>query len=411
MPTPKINQDRLWNSLMELAEIGRTDKGGVCRLALTEVDRRGRDLFVEWCRAAGCEVRVDRMGNLFARRAGRRADAAPVLTGSHLDSQPTGGKFDGAYGVMAALEVVRSLNDHGIETEHPVDIVSWTNEEGSRFAPAMIGSGVYAGAFNLEYGLSRTDPEGVTLGDALETIGYAGTEPMGGTRPAAYLEAHIEQGPILEAEAKTVGVVLGVQGIRWYQTQVFGQDAHAGPTPMNGRRDALLAAARMIQAVNDAGRSQSPDGRATVGVIRNKPNSTNVIPGEVEFSVDLRHPQEGALDAMEAFMRERFDAIAGENGTRVEFERIWNSPPVAFAEKCIVAVREGAEALGYTHRDIYSGAGHDAVYAARVAPTGMIFVPCEKGLSHNEEESATPVDLAAGCNVLMHAVYSLAGAG
>lgn len=407
MSEPSINAQRLWDSLMEMARIGATDKGGVCRLALTDEDRRGRDLFVRWCKEAGCSVRVDAMGNIFARRPGRDASLAPVLSGSHLDSQPTGGKFDGAYGVLAALEVVRTLNDHGIETQRPVEIVSWTNEEGSRFAPAMVGSGVWSGTFDLDYGHSRADADGVTLGGALKTIGYAG-DAGNGERPAAYLEAHIEQGPILEAEGKTVGVVLGVQGMRWFEATVTGQDAHAGPTPMTGRRDALLAAAKMIVAANQAGLSQAPDGRATVGVIRNKSNSTNVIPGEVFFTVDLRHPQEQALDAMEAMLREHCDAIAAETGTRLDLRRTWNSPPVAFSERCVDAVRVGTQAFGYAHRDIYSGAGHDAVYVSRVAPAGMIFVPCEQGLSHNEAENATADDLAAGCNVLLQALRRLA---
>lgn len=409
MSKPNINQQRLWESLMTLARIGATDKGGVCRLALTEVDRQARDLFVQWCRDAGCTVRVDAMGNIFARRAGRDPAAAPVLTGSHLDSQPTGGKFDGAYGVMAALEVVRALNDHDVQTQHPVEIVSWTNEEGSRFPPAMIGSGVWAGVFDLDYGHSRRDVDGVTLGEALHAIGYNG-EGLMEQAPAAYLEAHIEQGPILEAEERTIGVVQGVQGTRWFEITVTGQDSHAGPTPMEGRRDALLAAARMIVAANETGLSQSPDGRTTVGVIRNKSNSINVVPGEVFFTVDMRHPRGESLDAMEALLRERCEAIAAQNGTQVQVERIWYAPPVDFARPCIEAVRAAAEQGGYAHRDIFSGAGHDAVYAARVAPTGMVFVPCEGGLSHNEEENATPGDLAAGCQVLLHAVQRLADA-
>ncbi len=408
MSEPGINGQRLWDSLMELARIGATERGGVCRLALTEEDRRGRDLFVRWCEAAGCRVRVDAMGNIFARRAGRENGLAPVLSGSHLDSQPTGGRFDGAYGVMAALEVVRTLNDLRIETRRPLEIVSWTNEEGSRFAPAMVGSGVWAGAFDLEYGHSRADAEGVTLGEALAAIGYAGSAMDTAERPAAYLEAHIEQGPILEREAQTIGVVLGVQGMRWFEVTVTGQDAHAGPTPMEGRRDALLAAARAIVAVNQAGLSQAPDGRATVGVIRNRSNSTNVVPGEVFFTVDMRHPQVAALDAMEARLREQCEAIGTDSGTGFALRRIWDSPPVAFAAPCIDAVRAGAQAAGQSHRDMYSGAGHDAVYVARVAPTGMIFVPCAGGLSHNEQESATPEDLSAGANVLLRAMRQLA---
>ncbi len=407
MSEPRINSQRLWDSLMALARIGATDRGGVCRLALTDLDRQGRDLFVRWCRDAGCAVRVDPMGNIFARRPGEDDTLPPVLAGSHLDSQPTGGRFDGAYGVMAALEVVRTLNDHGLTTRRPVEIVSWTNEEGSRFPPAMVGSGVWAGAFELDYGLSREDVDGVTIGEALEAIGYGGGEPET-QMPAAYLEAHIEQGPILEAEQQTIGVVKGVQGLRWFDVTVTGQDSHAGPTPMAVRRDALLAAARMIVAVNEVAQGEAPDGRGTVGVIRNRSNSTNVIPGEVFFTVDIRHPDAEALERMERALRQRCNAIAGDSGTGVEMTRTWYSPPVHFASACINAVRAGAEREGYAHRDIFSGAGHDAVYAARVAPTGMIFVPCEGGLSHNEAENASPEDLGAGCQVLLHAVRQLA---
>jgi len=311
----KVDGDRLWRSLMEMARIGATEKCGVCRLALTDLDREGRLLFIRWGEGAGCSVTVDRMGNIFARRPGRDPEAPPVMTGSHLDTQPTGGRFDGVYGVLAGLEVVRSLNDLGYETEAPVEIVVWTNEEGSRFSPAMVGSGVYAGVFDLEYGLNRPDNlTGVTMGAELERIGFAGAEPCGGQPARAYFEAHIEQGPILEAEEKPIGIVTAAQGQRWYEVTVTGQEAHAGTTPMKRRRDALVAAARMVDAVNRIGHAHAPYACATVGFVQVFPNSRNTIPGRVFFTIDFRHPQDETLSAMDRELRQECRAIAARAG-------------------------------------------------------------------------------------------------
>ena len=410
MDNLKIDGDRLWASLMELARIGATGKGGVCRLALTDLDREGRDLFVRWCGDAGCTVTVDQVGNIFARRPGRSPDRPPIVTGSHLDSQPTGGKFDGAYGVLAGLELVRTLNDYGYETEAPIEVVAWTNEEGSRFAPAMMASGAFGGAFELDFVLSRTDPDGKTFGEELARIGYAGEQPVGEHEVGAYLEAHIEQGPILEAEKKTVGIVTGAQGQRWYEITVTGMEAHAGPTPMRRRRDALVGASRMVDAVNRIGLDHQPNACATVGMLKVSPNSRNTIPGRVFFTVDFRHPVEETLTRMDADLREACASIAGDIGLELDLQQIWHFPATPFDTRCVEAVREAAAESGYEHMDIVSGAGHDACYVARVAPTGMIFVPCEDGISHNEIENATPEDLAAGCQTLLDAMVRLASA-
>ena len=406
----RINGQRLWDSLMELARIGATAKGGVCRLALTDLDREARDLFVRWCKEAGCSVSVDKMGNIFARRPGKDPSLPPVMTGSHIDSQPTGGKFDGAYGVLAGLEVVRTLNDYNYETSAPVEVAVWTNEEGSRFAPAMVASGVFAGVFDLAYGLSRADVDGKTMGEELQRIGYAGDQPVGGRPVGAFFEAHIEQGPILEAEGKTIGVVKGVQGIRWYEVTVTGQEAHAGPTPMKRRKDALVGVARMVGEVNRIGLANLPNACATVGMAQVSPNSRNVIPGKVFFTVDLRHPDADTLAAMGAELEARCKAICAEGGLSLDFKEIWYSPPVKFAPECTGAVQQATDALGYASREIISGAGHDAVYMSRVAPTAMVFVPCENGISHNEIENATRDDLAAGCDVLLRAMVERANA-
>jgi len=402
---------RLWDSLMEMAQIGRTEKGGVCRLALTDLDKQSRDLFARWCEDAGCTMTVDAMGNMFARRPGRNNDLPPIMTGSHLDSQPTGGKYDGVYGVLAGLEVVRTLNDLNIETEAPVEVAVWTNEEGSRFAPAMVASGVFAGVFDLEYGLSRADLDGKTMGEELERIGYAGDQPMGGRDIGAYFEAHIEQGPILENEEKTVGVVVGAQGQRWYEITLTGQEAHAGPTPMLSRKDALVGAARIVGEVNRIGLANQPNACATVGLLNVSPNSRNVIPGTVFFAVDFRHPDDDVLKGMNDELRSAAAAVADDIGLEMELEEIWYSPPVVFDADCVSAVRGAAQRGGIEHMDIVSGAGHDACYLARVAPTAMIFVPCENGISHNEIEEATPADLEAGCNVLLQAMIERANAG
>jgi len=403
----RIDGARLWASLEEMARIGATEKGGVCRLALTDLDRESRDLFVRWCEQAGCSVRVDPMGNVFARRPGRDPELPPVATGSHLDTQPTGGRFDGVYGVLAGLEVIRTLNDHGVETDAPVEVVVWTNEEGARFAPAMVGSGVFAGAFDLEYGHSRTDHDGHTLGAELERIGYRGDAPLGAPF-RAFFETHIEQGPLLEAARRTIGVVTGVQGVRWYDVTLTGAECHAGPTPMERRRDALAAASALLGRIYALAHDRPPHGRATVGEFRIHPGSRNTVPGRVELTVDLRHPEAPVLDAMDAGLAAACEAVSGETGVAVECRCIWYSPPVAFDPDCVEAVRRGAALLQYSHMDAVSGAGHDAVYVSRVAPTAMVFIPCEDGISHNEIENATPGDVEAGANVLLHAMLEKA---
>ncbi len=407
MKNIKTNQQRLWDSLMEMGEIGGTEKGGCCRLALTDLDKQARDLFIKWCEDAGCTIRIDKMGNVFARRAGTDNSLPPVVMGSHIDTQPTGGKFDGVYGVLAGLEVIRTLNDNNIETKHPVEASIWTNEEGSRFAPAMVASGVFAGVFDLEYGLSRADLDGKTMGEELQRIGYAGEHEVG-SPVKAFFEAHIEQGPILEEEERTIGVVTDAQGQRWYEVTLTGQEAHAGPTPMLRRKDALVGAARIINEVNQIGLSNQPNACATVGLLQVFPNSRNVIPGEVFFTIDFRHPNDEVLSKMDHQLREISARIADELHLEMKFEQIWYSPPVPFDKGCVESVRQAAIDAGYSHRDIVSGAGHDACYISRVAPTGMVFVPCENGISHNEEENADPADLHAGCNVLFQAVLNQA---
>jgi len=406
---PVVNGHRLWDSLERMAQIGATPKGGVCRLALSALDGESRDLFVAWAKEAGCEIRVDRIGNIFARRAGRKFGAAPVVTGSHADSQPTGGKYDGIYGVLAGLEVIRALNDAGIETEHPIDVVIWTNEEGSRFAPAMIASGVFAGAFTLDFALSRTDAAGTTIQEALQTIGYAGSEPVGGFPIHAAYELHIEQGAVLEHARKTIGVVTAGQGQRWYELTFRGMDAHAGTTPMALRRDALVGAARMIDFVDGLGRQYAPDGRATVGMIEAHPNSRNTVPGECFFTIECRHPSAAVLSEMDASVRDAVHRITSELGLAAEITQILDYAPVPFAPQCVAAVREAAASLDLSHMDIVSGAGHDACYLARVAPTGMIFIPCVGGVSHNEAEAISPAWSTAGANVLLRAVMHSAG--
>nr|WP_298410964.1 Zn-dependent hydrolase [uncultured Halomonas sp.] len=403
-----IDQDRLWQRLMSMAEIGATPPGGSCRVALTEEDRQGRDLFIIWCRALGCDIRIDQMGNIFARRPGTDLQRPPIACGSHLDTQPHGGKFDGVYGVLAGVEIIETLNDHGIETASPLEICVWTNEEGARFAPPMIASGVFGGSYDLDYGLSREDADGVTLGEALKDIGYAGTLPCGDHQLGAFIEVHIEQGPILERDSDTIGVVTGVQGSRWYQVTFQGQDAHTGSTPMQGRRDALVSAAQLVIAVRRIAEGYTPSAVATVGRLDVSPNSNNTIPGEVTLTVDMRHADPQTLDAMEAELYAAVDEAANQEGTRVERQRIMDTPPIQFDERCIDAVRSATLELGYRHQDIRSGAGHDACHVSRVAPTSMIFIPCAGGLSHNEAESAEPSDLAAGANVLLHALLKLA---
>ena len=404
----EVDGERLWRSLMEMARIGATPKGGVCRVALSELDGQARDLFVRWCREAGMGIRVDPMGNVFARRRGRDDTLAPVGTGSHLDSQPTGGKFDGVYGVLAGLEVMRTLDDYGIETEAPLEVVVWTNEEGARFAPAMMGSGVYAGVFDLERMWSARDREGVSVEQALTAIGYRG-EPIDEHRFTAFFEAHIEQGPILEAEAKTIGVVTDVQGMRWFDVVLTGAEAHAGPTPMDMRSDALAGAAELVPHIYRLALERAPSGRATVAEFVSEPASRNTVPGRARFSVDMRHPDAAELAAMEDGMREAAARIADERGLGCEVTKVWDSAPVAFDPQCVDAVRRGAELMGYPAIDAVSGAGHDSVYVSRLAPTAMVFIPCKDGISHNEIESAAPEHVTAGANVLLHAMLERAG--
>jgi N-carbamoyl-L-amino-acid hydrolase len=404
----RIDAGRLWQSLMDLARIGATPLGGVRRIALTDLDREGRDEVVAWFRAAGLEVRIDPIGNIFGRRRGRNPKLPPVVAGSHIDTQPSGGKFDGNFGVLAGLEVVRMLNDRGIETEAPIEVAVWTNEEGTRFTPVMMGSGVFAGVYSLDTVLPRTDLDGRSVSDELRRIGYAGAAPVGAPI-GAYFEAHIEQGPILEDTGKTIGVVQGALGQRWYDVTATGMNAHAGPTPMHLRKDALLAAARLVGEVNRIALALAPHARGTVGFAQVAPNSRNVVPGEVKFSVDFRHPTDEGLARMEAELRAACERIGRETNVGVAAEQVVYFPPCDFDPACVGAVRDAAARLGYAHMDIVSGAGHDAVYVARVAPTAMIFVPCKDGISHNEIEDAKPEDLAAGCNVLAQAMLARSG--
>lgn len=407
-PLVEVNGERLWDSLMQMAAIGATEKGGCCRLALTDLDKQGRDLFVSWCKQAGCSIKIDKMGNIFARRDGAYPDLPAVMTGSHLDTQPTGGRFDGVYGVLCGLEVIRCLNDNAIKTKHPIEACVWTNEEGSRFAPAMVASGIFGGVFELEYGLSRADKDGITIGDALERIGYAGDEEVGGREIHACFEVHIEQGPILEAEQKTIGIVTDAQGQRWYELTLTGVESHAGPTPMNRRQDALLGAAKIVQLVNQIGLDNAPVACATVGMLDVYPNSRNVIPGRVAMTIDFRHPDDAVLAKMDRLMRSGVDQIIKQHGLDCTLEQIFYYAPIVFDQGCVTAVRNAARRHRYSHREIVSGAGHDACYLANVAPTSMVFIPCIDGISHNEIEDIKPQWATAGANVVLHAMLEKA---
>ncbi len=407
-----IDGNRLWQRLMTLATIGATPKGGVCRIALSELDRQGRECFKQWAVELGCTLRLDAIGNIFARRAGADDALPAVATGSHLDTQPTGGRFDGTYGVLAGLEVLATLNDAGVQTRAPLEVCVWTNEEGSRFVPVMMGSGVYAGAFTLAHALAARDTEGISVHEALAATGQAGPAPAcvndGAPRFGAYFEAHIEQGPVLEDAGLPIGVVTGALGQRWYDVTVQGQEAHAGPTPMRLRRDALLPATRLMQQVNTIAMAEQPDGRGTVGQVLVHPNSRNVIPGQVRFTVDFRHASDAGLTRMQAAL---MAAVAAEqrSGITVNVHEVVYFPPQPFDAELVALVREGAAHYGLPQQDIVSGAGHDAVYVARTAPAAMIFVPCKDGISHNEIEDAAPADLEAGANVLLHAMLARAG--
>ncbi|HET8726407.1 MAG TPA: Zn-dependent hydrolase [Alphaproteobacteria bacterium] len=406
----RINAQRLWDTIMETAEFGKTPKGGIKRLTVSDLDKKVRDWFVAKCKEAGCTVTVDEMGNIFALRPGRDNSLPPIACGSHLDTQPTGGKFDGVLGVLAGLEVVRTLNDAGIETNAPIMVANWTNEEGSRFAPAMLASGVYAGAITLEDAYQLADKDGLKFGEELERIGYKGKEKVGAQKFGAFFELHIEQGPILEAEGRTIGVVTDGQGQRWYDCRVVGRESHAGTTPMPLRRDALAAAAKVILAVQEIALSKAPNGVGTVGVLDIAEPSRNVIPGTVTFTAEFRHPDDATLDEMDQALRAAAARAAEEQQVEIEIEAIWHYPAVKFDEGCVAAVRNATEAMGYGYREIISGAGHDACYVNRVAPTSMIFIPCENGISHNEIENAEFDHCAAGANVLLHAMLSKANA-
>jgi N-carbamoyl-L-amino-acid hydrolase len=397
-----IDAERLWSEIMETAAIGGTAKGGICRLTLTDLDRQVRDWFKARAEGLGCRVTTDDMGAMFSRREGS-ANVPPIAFGSHLDTQPTGGKFDGVLGVLAALETLRALVEAGYETYAPIEVVNWTNEEGSRFAPAMVSSGVFGKAIERDWAQSRTDRDGVTFAAALEAIGYRGVERCGEHPLSAFFELHIEQGPILEAEGRDIGIVTGVQAMRWYEVTISGQDAHTGATPMHLRKNALLGAARMVDAVDAVGTQHAP-GVATVGRIENRPNSPNVVPGEVFFMIDLRHPDGAALNSMESEVRAALSRICDPLGLTFAEQRIWDQPAVRFDAGCVSAVRRAAELSGYSARDIVSGAGHDAAYVSRVAPAAMIFVPCLGGISHNEAEFSSKEQCAKGAQVLLQAV-------
>jgi len=404
----RINGERLWDSLMEMAQIGPGVRGGNNRQTLTDEDGEGRRLFQRWCESAGLTVSVDRMGTMFARRAGVDDSLAPVLVGSHLDTQPTGGKFDGVLGVLGGLEIIRTLNDLGIRTRHPIEVVNWTNEEGTRFAPAMLASGVFAGVHDQDWAYQRTDAKGKTFGEELERIGFKGPLPVGGRELRAFFELHIEQGPILEKEGIDIGVVTHGQGLNWLQVTLTGREAHTGSTPMPMRVNAGLGAARIVNLVNDIAWRFPPLAVGAVGHMDVYPNSRNIIPGRVAFTVDFRHPEKEVISAMEEALRIGGKAIADELKLGMEIEQVGAFDPVKFDETCVKAIRDAAERLGYSHRNIVSGAGHDACWINRVAPTAMVMCPCVDGLSHNEEELIYPEWSTAGANVLFHAVVETA---
>jgi N-carbamoyl-L-amino-acid hydrolase len=408
LPQPALttSSERLWSCLMELARIGATPRGGICRLALTQLDSQARNTVNGWLQEAGCEMRCDAIGNIYAIRPGTDPNALPVTTGSHIDTQPNGGRFDGQYGVLAGLEVIRSLNDAGIQTRRPIAVAIWTNEEGTRFQPVMMGSGVYAGAFSLEHCQAQKDADGISVGDALRSIGALGIDPA--PEFDAYFEAHIEQGPVLENEGKVIGVVESALGQRWFDVLIEGQDAHAGPTPIELRRDALLAASHLTIAVREIASSHPDYARATVGRLIVSPNSRNVIPGKVEMSIDLRNAQADTLDAMTAAVHTAAQRIEREHGVSISLQQTAHFPPCAFDAAMRQSIETSAAAFNYPQMHLASGAGHDAVYVARRCPTAMIFVPCERGISHNEIENADPAHLHAGANVLLHAMLARA---
>ncbi len=405
----RIDAARLWDSLMEMAQVGPGVRGGNNRQTVTDEDREGRDLFKRWCEEAGMSVAVDTMGNMFARREGTEPQALPVWVGSHLDTQPTGGKYDGVLGVLAGLELVRVLNDLQVKTKRPIEIVNWSNEEGTRFAPAMLASGVYAGMHDQAWAYAREDAHGLTFGDELARIGYLGEEPVGQRKPHSFFELHIEQGPILEAEDTLIGVVTHGQGLHWLQVTMTGKESHTGSTPMPMRRNAGRGLAQVTEAVHEIAMSHAPQAVGAIGHIDVYPNSRNIIPGRVVFTVDIRSPDLGVLDDMDARVRAEVERIADDLGLAFEIEQVGHFDPVTFDETCVTAIRNAATRLGYSHRNLVSGAGHDACWINRVAPTAMVMCPCVDGLSHNEDEEITREWAEAGANVLMQAVVETAG--
>lgn len=404
----RINSARLWDSLMEMALIGPGVAGGCNRQTLTDADGEGRHLFQRWCEGAGCTMGVDQMGNMFATRAGTDPAALPVYIGSHLDTQPTGGKYDGVLGVLAGLEVVRSMNDLGIRTKHPVVVTNWTNEEGARFAPAMLASGVFAGVLEQDYAYARTDAEGKVFGEELKRIGWVGDEKVGARKMHAMFEYHIEQGPILEAEGKEIGVVTHGQGLWWLEITLTGKDAHTGSTPMNMRVNAGLGMARITERVHQIAMAHQPNAVGAVGQVKVFPNSRNVIPGKVVFTVDVRSPEQAKLDLMRGEVERAAHAVARELGLGCAIEPVGHFDPVTFDPTLVGRVRAAAQKLGYSHMDIVSGAGHDACWINKVAPTVMIMCPCVDGLSHNEAEEISQEWAAKGADVLLHAVMETA---
>ncbi|GMB80237.1 Zn-dependent hydrolase [Shinella zoogloeoides] len=405
----RVNADRLWDSLMDMAKIGPGIAGGNNRQTLTDSDAEGRRLFQAWCDDSGLTMGVDTMGNMFMTRAGTDPDALPVYVGSHLDTQPTGGKYDGVLGVLAGLEVVRSLNDLGIETKHPIVVTNWTNEEGARFAPAMLASGVFAGVHTQDYAYGRKDPEGKTFGDELKRIGWVGDEAVGARKMHAYFEYHIEQGPILEAEKKDIGVVTHCQGLWWLEFTLTGREAHTGSTPMNMRVNAGLAMSRILEMVQTVAMENQPGAVGGVGQVFFSPNSRNVLPGKVVFTVDIRSPDQKKLDGMRARIEAEAPKICEALGVGCSVEAVGHFDPVTFDPTLVATVRKAAEDLGYSHMNLISGAGHDACWAAKVAPATMIMCPCVGGLSHNEAEDISKEWAAAGADVLLHAVIETAG--
>ena len=404
----KINSERLWDSLMEMAKVGPGISGGNNRQTLTDEDSEGRHLFQNWCEAAGCSMGLDQMGNMFAQRDGTDPDALPVYVGSHLDTQPTGGKYDGVLGVLSGLEILRTMNDLDIKTKHAIVVTNWTNEEGTRYAPAMLSSGVFAGLHTQDWAYDRTDADGKKFGDELARIGWRGDEDVGARKMHAFFELHIEQGPILEAENKQIGVVTHGQGLSWTQITITGKDAHTGSTPMPMRKNAGLAMARILDKVDAIAMSHAPHAVGAAGHIDVYPNSRNVIPGKVVFTVDFRSPELEVIQDMEAQLRTQAQDICDAMEMEIEFEKVGGFDPVAFDEACVGAVRAAAERLGYSHMNLVSGAGHDACWVNRIAPTAMIMCPCVDGLSHNEAEEISPEWAASGTDVLLHAVLETA---